>query len=105
MIACMPKWDATEKDASERSIGCERFVVLPRGGDYERCRDRWGFRTIVYRVSIYSRIGFSRWKRNYLRNLINKLTIFFFVYFGFYYNSTIQRCIQGVFEMVVQVTI
>lgn len=31
-----------------------------------------------------------RWKRNYLRNLINKLTIFFFVYFGFYYNSTIQ---------------
>lgn len=57
LIACMPKWDATEKDASERSIGCERFVVLPRGGDYERCRDRWGFRTIVYRVSIYSRIG------------------------------------------------
>lgn len=41
-------------------------------------------------MSIYSRIGFSRWKRNYLRNLINKLTIFFFVYFGFYYNSTIQ---------------
>lgn len=45
-----------------------------------------------------------RWKRNYLRNLINKLTIFFFVYFGFYYNSTIQRCVQGVFE-IVQVTI
>lgn len=53
----MPKWDATEKDASERSMAVNVSSFCLEAVSDERCRDRWGFRTIVYRVSIYSRIG------------------------------------------------
>lgn len=56
----------------------------------------------IFRVRWIDSLG--EWK-SYLRNLINKLTIFFFFFLFHFLELESAKYIQGVFEIVVQVIV